>query len=614
MTMRRSRAALLLSTGLAVALLPAAPAAGRPSQGFVVGGTPAPAGSWPSIAALLDRSEPNAGLAQFCGGTLIDASWVLTAAHCVEARSPASLDVAVGTLRLSAITPSQRIGVTRIVVHPNRNRATDENDVALLRLASPSPQQRTDLLSPLDDARVIGGQDALVAGWGCALEPVSDAQGQPVCPANGLPDNLLQAAVDIVDDARCEASSFGPEFLPAVMVCAGNLATGRPDTCFGDSGGPLTMVGFAGSGVLVGDTSWGEGGCTVPGLPTVYARLSAARAWVYQQLGVSPSAAPAVQVSKGPAQGQATASWQPPADGGRPVVGYRVTAQPGDATVTVPAPTTATTLSGLDPAAAYTLRVAAVTAAGVGSEGVSAQVFPDVVAPGLLLRNISRVSPAGLAAGRSAVLATCAGEACQVSLRASLDESLARELGLANPIGAAVSDLPAGAQRPVSLTLAADAARALRTRTRPLSVTVTGTATDGRGNTSAGATTTIRAVAPSIRTTLGAPATTSLPGALRRGLRVRFRCATACRASLRLTLDRRTAIRHGLSRRTITIAVATARASANRSRTARLRFTRRARTRLGSVRSLRATLRLTTRAAGHATTAKVRRVRLGRRG
>ena len=603
----------MLSTGLALVVLPVAPGAGRPGQGFVVDGTPAPAGSWSSIAALLDRSQPAADQAQFCGGTLIDASWVLTAAHCVESRSAASLDVAVGLLRLSAITPAQRIGVTRIVVHPGRNPATDANDIALLRLASPSPQQRMDLLSPLDDARVIGGQDALVAGWGCALEPVFDANGLPACPANGLPDNLLQAAVDIVDDARCGASSFGPQFLPAVMVCAGNLATGRPDTCFGDSGGPLTIVGFSGSAVLVGDTSWGENGCTVPGLPTVFARLSAVRTWVHQQLGVSPPATPVVQVAKGPGQGQATATWQPPADGGRPIVGYRVTAQPGDATVTVPASTTATTLSGLDPAAAYTLRVAAITAAGLGAQGVSGEVFPDVLAPVLQLRNVGRVSPAGLAAGRSAVLVSCTGESCQVGLRASLDASLSRELALANPIGTVVSDLPAGAPRAIGLTLTADAARALRTRTRPLSVTVTGTATDGRGNTSPVATTTIRAVVPSIRTTLGTPAAAGLPAALRRGVRVRFRCATACRASLRLTLDRRTAIRHRLGRRTTTIAVATARASANRPRTARLRFTRRARTRLGSVRSLRATLRLTARATGYATTTKVRRVRLGSR-
>jgi hypothetical protein len=144
-------------------------------------------------------------------------------------------------------------------------------------------------------------------------------------------------------------------------------------------------------------------------------------------------------------------------------------------------------------------------------------------------------------------------------------------------------------------------------------VRLSGIATDRAGNAAAPVAAELRVVPPSIRTTLRAPASTSLRTALRRGLRVRFGCATACRASLRLTLDRRTAVRHRLARRRITIAVGTASAPPDRSRVARLRFTRRARARLASVRSLPAALTLTTRASGHATTTRARRVRLGAR-
>ena len=50
----------------------------------IVGGTNANAGDAPWQVALSTRSGSDIFQSQFCGGTLINANWVLTAAHCTE--------------------------------------------------------------------------------------------------------------------------------------------------------------------------------------------------------------------------------------------------------------------------------------------------------------------------------------------------------------------------------------------------------------------------------------------------------------------------------------------------------------------------------------------------
>jgi hypothetical protein len=72
----------------------------------------------------------------------------------------------------------------------------------------------------------------------------------------------------------------------------------------------------------------------------------------------------------------ATVSWTPSASSGGPITGYRVTASPGGATVTVPATATMATVPGLAPGAAYTLEVHALNAQGAGVSAVSAAVTP----------------------------------------------------------------------------------------------------------------------------------------------------------------------------------------------------------------------------------------------
>jgi plastocyanin len=75
--------------------------------------------------------------------------------------------------------------------------------------------------------------------------------------------------------------------------------------------------------------------------------------------------------------GRALVDWAPPdADGGRNVTSYTVSASPGGPTLTIAAPTTAATLTGLTNCTKYTITVTATNAVGPG-DAASGTVLPS---------------------------------------------------------------------------------------------------------------------------------------------------------------------------------------------------------------------------------------------
>ncbi|XP_076655312.1 venom protease-like [Halictus rubicundus] len=246
------------------------------SYSTIIGGTPSRFGAWPWIAALGFRNKNNSSEPLWgCGGTLISARHVLTAAHCAVVESLYMVrigdsDLARDDDRAFPID----VDIEQKIVHPGFTKDHYVNDIAVLRLAQDVPfSSHWPICLPVDENmrnKNFTGEFVHVAGWGA----ISDNASEDISFARS--DRLLETQLPVVSNAECQQalSKFRAAVIDNRVLCAG-FAQGGKDACNGDSGGPLMISTPQDQFTYyqIGVVSYGHG-CARPGYPGVYARVT----------------------------------------------------------------------------------------------------------------------------------------------------------------------------------------------------------------------------------------------------------------------------------------------------------------------------------------------------
>lgn len=279
----------------------------------VFGGTQAAKDAWPFQVALLttemlDESDESQFDAQFCGGSLISSEWVLTAAHClVDGEEPVPAELITVLVGATALTDGTRIPAAEVIVNANYSMRTLDNDIGLIRLASPAKAPAIRIADAVADDGT-----ATVIGWGRMED-------------GNFPANLMQTEIELKPNDSCNSgmkeiyrkdlANLLREFSPRLrisgddietataaiaqnmgdpltenMLCAGT-ESGVRDACNGDSGGPLFTTDDGGP-AQVGIVSWGDGpldsnvACGHRNAFGVYTRISRYRDWIREKTGL----------------------------------------------------------------------------------------------------------------------------------------------------------------------------------------------------------------------------------------------------------------------------------------------------------------------------------------
>ncbi|MED6248202.1 hypothetical protein ATANTOWER_028829 [Ataeniobius toweri] len=251
------------------------------NQMKIVGGTVATVESHPWVAAIFWHSKSKEKVFR-CGGSLISACWIITAAHCFPEGSQAShrcFSVTLGKNALNESDPTmeQTFRVEQIFIHEGFNNSEQNynNDIALLKLMA----KHGKCVEETDWVKTV-----------CLPPPLQSLQPGVTCEIAGYGKEkfglwyrsqyLKKAQVNLLADNVCQQKDYYGNMVNNNMFCAARPDWSQ-DACEGDSGGPLVCE-VDNRLFLFGIISWGDG-CAMENRPGVYTKITNYNKWVEEK-------------------------------------------------------------------------------------------------------------------------------------------------------------------------------------------------------------------------------------------------------------------------------------------------------------------------------------------
>lgn len=253
----------------------------------IVGGRETEVNEYPWQVLLITNRGKDRGVCTsmhfMCGGSVIGDQWVLTAAHCLDLHCglrPDGVKVSLGEHNIYDTRESKVINhnVERIINHPNFNRISLNNDIALLKLTNKidfkvHPHIRPICLPAYGSNKDYSGYIATVTGWGDTYDGAGRAS-----------EYLKEVDLRVLANSECRRWDWSLRTITDQMMCT---YAKNKDACQGDSGGPVVTKESGSNGVMpgqnyeqIGVVSFGTHHGCAKGVPGIKARVTQQLDWI----------------------------------------------------------------------------------------------------------------------------------------------------------------------------------------------------------------------------------------------------------------------------------------------------------------------------------------------